>query len=99
MTDLSSEDGRVSMSFQSDENDDAFTMVEENSSWDSSALETNYVKKEYGENYTIVREQGLTVYYSEYKGAAWVNGGVVYKLNFKSGTLTKKQVQSIATSL
>lgn len=98
VTDLSSENGKVVLNFQSDENNDAFSLTEENSSWDSSALELNYVKEKYNNDYTILREQGLTLYVAD-RGAAWVNGGVVYKLDIKSGTLTKKQIRSIATSL
>ena len=52
----------------------------------------------YGENYVIVREQGLSIYVSG-SNAAWVNGGVVYKLKTISGSLTKKQLCSIAVSL
>ncbi len=98
VTDLSSESGKVQMSFVNDETGDEFTMVEEETSWDSSALETNYVKPEFKDQYSIVREQGLTIYMAD-KGAAWVNGGVMYKLTVKSGTLTKKQIKSIAVSL
>ena len=73
-------------------------MIEEKSSWDTNALLSNYVKTEYGENYSIVREQGLTIYISN-SDAAWVNGGIVYKLKTASGDLTNKQIRAIATSL
>ena len=59
---------------------------------------TNFVQDEYGENYTVIREQGLTIYVSG-SNAAWVNGGVVYKIKTTSGSLTNKQIKSIATSL
>ncbi len=98
VTDLSSERGRVVINFANDENGGAFSMTEEKSSWDSNALLANYVKPEFGDDYTIVREQGLTIYVAN-GGAAWVNGGVAYKLRIKSGTLTKKQIRSIAVSL
>ena len=99
MTDLSSENGKVVLNFRNDEENATFTLAEENSSWDSNALLTNYVKPEFGDdNFTIVREQGLTIYAAD-KGAAWVNGGVVYKLTVNEGELTKKQIRSIAVSL
>lgn len=98
MTDFSSEEGKVVLNFLNDETNASFTLVEENSSWDSNALLNNYVKPEFGENYTIVREQGLTIYTTD-TGAAWVNGGVVYKLKVNQGELTKKQIRSIAVSL
>lgn len=98
LTDVSSESGRVTLNFLNDESQDAFSLTEENSSWDSNALLTNFVKPEYGDNYAIIREQGLTIYISD-SDAAWVNGGVVYKLRVTSGSLTKKQIRSIAVSL
>lgn len=92
------EDSKVTLDFKNSSNGGAFTIVEEASSWDSNALMTNYVKSEYGENYTIVREQGLTIYISG-SNAAWVNGGIVYKIKTTSGSLTNKQIKTIATSL
>ena len=95
---ITSESGKVTMDFANAGTGDAFTLVEEASSWDSNALMTNYVKEEFGENYNTVREQGLTIYISG-SDAAWVNGGVVYKIKTTSGSLTNKQIKSIATSL
>ena len=93
-----SENGKITLNFTNGSSSDAFSLTEENSSWDSNALLNNFVKTKYGENYTVVREQGLTIYISG-GNAAWTNGGVVYKLESTSGTLTKKQIGSIATSL
>lgn len=95
---ITSEDGKVTLDFTNSVTGDAFTLVEEASSWDSNALMTNYVEDEFGENYTTVREQGLTIYISG-SDASWVNGGVVYKITTNSGSLTNKQIKSIATSL
>ena len=93
-----SEEGKITLNFTNNTNDDAFSITEESSSWDSNALLTNYVKGKYGDNYTVVREQGLTIYISG-SDASWANGGIVYKLDATSGSLTKKQISSIATSL
>ena len=98
LSDITSEDGKVILNFKNAGSGDAFSLIEENSSWDSNALLTNFVKDEYGEDYSIVREQGLTIYISG-SDAAWVNGGVVYKLKTTAGMLTKKQIRSIAVSL
>ena len=95
---ITSEDSKVTMEFQNSNTGDAFTLIEEASSWDSNALMSNYVKEEFGDNYTVVREQGLTIYISG-NNAAWVNGGIVYKINTTAGSLTNKQIKSIATSL
>lgn len=91
------DDNTISMSFTGND-DDQFTIVEEKSSWDSNALLNNYVKSEWGEDYTTVREQGVTIYIHN-SDAAWVNGGILYKLNSSSGHLTKKQIKNIALSL
>ena len=86
----------MSMHFRNGE--DEFGLTEENSSWDSEALLNNYIKPNYEDDYTVVREQGLTLYMG-WNWEAWVNGGILYKLSVNSGELTKKQMKSIATSL
>ena len=98
LSDITSEEGKVVLNFKNNTTGDAFSLVEETSSWDSNALLTNFVKDTYGENYTVIREQGITLYISG-GNASWVNGGVVYKLTTTSGSLTKKQIKSIAVSL
>ena len=98
LSDITSENGKITLNFKNAGTGDAFSLVEEQSSWDSSALLTNFVKDEFGEGYSTVREQGLTIYISG-SDAAWVNGGVVYKIYTTSGSLTKKQINTIATSL
>ena len=98
LSDITSENGRVTLNFSNPATGDAYTIVEEKSSWDSNALLSNYVKKTYGEDYTTIRENGLTIYIHN-SDATWVNGGVVYKLQCKSGSLTKKQLRAIAVSL
>ena len=97
LSDIGSEEGKVTLNFRSGDNK-TFSLAEESSSWDSNALLNNYVKPTYGEDYSIVREQGLTIYMNG-SNAAWVNGGVVYKLSASPDTLTKKQIRSIAVSL
>ena len=96
LSDVTSGSGRVSMHFRNGE--DEFGLTEENSSWDSEALLNNYIKPNYEDDYTVVREQGLTLYMG-WNWEAWVNGGILYKLSVNSGELTKKQMKSIATSL
>ena len=95
---ITSEDGKIAMEFNNSSAGTSFSLIEEKSSWDTNALVSNFVKEEYGENYSIVREQGLTIYISG-SNAAWVNGGLVYKIKAAPGTLTNKQIRSIATSL
>lgn len=96
LSDVTSSSGKVSMRFKNEA--DSFSIVEENSTWDSDGLLNNYIKETYRNDYTVVREQGLTIYMGD-SWAAWVNGGKLYKLTVDSGSLTKKQIKTIATSL
>ena len=96
LSDVTSSNGKVTMNFKTDEG--AFSISEDNTTWDSDALLSNYIKPTYNDNYTVVREQGLTLFMGD-AWEAWVNGGILYKLTVKTGSLTKKQMKTIATSL
>jgi hypothetical protein len=91
------ENGRITMAFKNDQGQ-KFTMMEEKSSWDSSAVLTNYVAKNWGANYTVVKGQGLTIYISG-SNAAWVNAGVFYIITDDTGTLNSSDLHDIAVSL
>lgn len=97
LSDVTSMSGKIAMHFRDSENN-SFGITEETSSWDSSALLNEYIKPTYGDSYVIVREQGLTLYMGD-NWEVWVNGGTLYKLTVESGSLTKKQMKSIAVSL
>ena len=75
-----------------------FSLSEEGSTWDSTALLNNYVKKAFPADYATLREQGITIYVRG-ENAAWVNGGILYKIHTTGKTLTKEQIRNIATSL
>lgn len=94
---ITSENGKISMEFHNDKDGKKFVITEEKSSWDSTALLNNYVKQNFDKDYITVREQGLTIYIDS-EEAAWVNGGIVYKMDLKNDSLTKNQIRSIATS-
>lgn len=97
LSDVSSSNSRVVMNYKSD--DGAFSLSEEPTNWNSEALLNNYIKKNYtNDEYSVVVEQGLTIYMGT-NWEAWVNGGTLYKLIVKDGSLTKKQLKMIATSL
>jgi hypothetical protein len=97
LSDIVSEDKKISMTFSSSENA-SFTLTEEKSSWDNETLEASYVKSTWGNNYTSVREQGITIFISG-SNASWINGNILYKLTASGNNLTKKQIKSIVTSL
>ena len=96
---ITSENEKITLNFKkSGSSDNNFTLIEEKSAWDSSALLSNYVKSEFGDDYSTVKEQGLTIYIGKDK-ATWVNGGIVYKLISTGTKLTNQQIRSIAVSL
>ncbi len=91
------EAGRVTMNFKR-EDGKKFILMEEKSSWDSAAVLSNYVKKNWGNNYSIAKGQGLTIYISG-SNAAWVNGGVFYVITSEDGSLSATDLHDIAVSL
>ena len=97
LSDIVSEDKKISMTFSDAENG-SFTITEEKTAWDNDTLEASYVKTAWGNNYTSVREQGITIFIAG-SNAAWINGNILYKINASGNNLTKKQIKSIVTSL
>lgn len=93
----SDKEGVVIMTFTGPDNV-YFTLSEEKSTWDSTALLNNYVKKNFPSDFVTLREQGITIYVRGEK-AAWVNGGLLYKIDATGKYLTKEQIRNIATSL
>lgn len=91
------EAGRVTMNFKNEEGK-KFILMEEKSSWDSAAVLSNYVKKNWGSDYSIAKGQGLTIYVSG-SNAAWVNGGVFYVITNEDGSLSATDLHDIAVSL
>lgn len=89
--------GRVTMNFKNSDGK-KFVLLEEKSNWDSAAVLSNYVKKNWGNDYTIAKGQGLTIYVSG-SNAAWVNGGVFYIISDDSGSLSTSDLHDIAVSL
>ncbi len=91
------DNGRITMNFKNDQGH-KFTIMEEKSSWDSAAVLANYVKKNWGDDYSVAKGQGLTIYISD-SNAAWVNGGVLYIVTDSDGHLTSSDLHDIAVSL
>lgn len=91
------ENGKITMNFKNDLGK-TFSLVEEKSSWDSAAVLANYVKKNWGEDYSVAKGQGLTIYISGSK-AAWVNGGVFYIVDGEAAELNSSDLHDIAVSL
>jgi len=92
-------DGEVSLTFKSNTTDSGYTITQTRSSWDSTAVLDNVVRKDAGDDYTTTQEKGLIIYaYSENTAATWVNGGILYKIK-TTAPLSGEQIRRIATSL
>lgn len=96
LSDVSTENEKISMIFKTNSGN-SFTLTEEKSSWNSAALEANYAKPAFSNNYSTIREQGLTIFVSG-SNCAWVNGGKMFTISTES-ELSKTQLVSVATSL
>ncbi len=90
-------DGEVTLNFNSNSGSGSYKITQTRSSWDSSAVLNNVVKKAAGDNYVTTQEQGLTIY-SYNTSATWVNGGIQYTIA-SSAPLSGDQIRHIATSL
>ncbi len=89
--------GSVSLKFAANAGPHNFTITQQQTSWDSTAVKENYVKTNWGDNVVPYSERGLTIYAHE-GNAAWVNGGILYTIT-GDATLSTTQVRNIATSL
>ncbi|MDB5160117.1 MAG: hypothetical protein JWO99_380 [Candidatus Saccharibacteria bacterium] len=90
-------DGTVTLKFHSNSDNSEYSIIQARSSWDSTAVLTNIVKKAAGDNYITTQESGLTIY-SYSNSATWVNGGILYTIN-SNAPLSGEQIRHIATSL
>jgi hypothetical protein len=89
--------GEVSMKFAANAGPQSFTITQSKSSWDSSALLDNYVTQKSNGNEVTNIVHGVTIYtYND--NAAWVNGGVLYKIT-GNAPLSSDQILHIATSM
>lgn len=91
------QDGEVSVKFASNSGPQSFTITQQKTTWDSTAVKENYVAKKWGDNIDIVTDRGLTIYRKD-SSAVWVNGGVLYKIS-GNAPLTPSQIRNIATSM
>lgn len=90
-------DGKVAISFISPSNSGAFTLTQEASSWDSRTLFDSIVAQD-NTTYQTVQSHGRTIYIYGDDKAAWVDGGILYKVNGNT-KINSDQVISLATSM
>ena len=90
-------EGQVALTFKSTAGAGEYKITQASSTWNSTAVLDNVVRKAAGENYVTNQERGLTIY--SYDGnAAWVNAGILYTID-SSAPLSSDQIRRIATSL
>lgn len=90
-------EGQVGIEYAANGGDQGFTVKQEKSGWDSSALLENYVEPTSKGGYIPHSEQGITVYVFD-NNAAWVNDGIRYTIN-GNAPLSSEQILDIATSM
>ncbi len=89
--------GKVSVSFIAPNNNDRFTLTQEASSWDSQTLFDSIVADN-TTTYQAIQNNGRTIYVYDNDKAAWVDGGILYKVS-GSTQLSSDQIVSLATSM
>lgn len=87
--------GEVSMRYAYADGSSAYTITQQKSNWNSSAVKEFFSEKHKSPNTTMI--DGLTVY-SGGREAAWVNGGILYQIS-GDANLSSDQIQKIAASL
>ena len=79
-------------------NEASFTLTEEKTTWDSTALLNNLVKENFQSDYSTLREQGITIY-TDGTHAAWINGGILFQTTAMNANLSKEIIRNIVVSL
>lgn len=96
---VKSEAGKVSITYKSNTDSKSYTLVQESSNWNSTALLANHVTKTRCSTcYQTWQNDGKTVYIYDNSNATWVNGGVWYRVE-GNADLTSDQLLRLANSL
>lgn len=90
-------DGQVGIQYLANGGSEGFTVKQEKSTWDSSALLANYVEPASHGGYIPHSEQGITIYVFN-NNAAWVNDGIRYTIE-GNAPLSSEQILDLATSM
>lgn len=89
--------GSVTVKYQNQSSGQTFTIAQTASSWDSSALLSDFVYPN-NNTYDTISAAGNTIYTYGKNNATWVSGGIWYKLT-TDGDLSTSQIVNIATSM
>jgi hypothetical protein len=95
--DMAASNGKVAITFVSPTQKGHFTLTQEASSWDSQTLFDSIVAAD-NTTYQAVQSNGRTIYIYGNDKAAWVDGGILYKIT-GNAKLDSDQVISLAASM
>jgi hypothetical protein len=90
--------GQVTLKYSSNTDTREFSVKQQPTTWDSTALLENYVMDK-DKDYLTYQDRGLTVYIYDGGNAAWVNGGKMYTLDAAKTQLDTRQILNLATSM
>ena len=97
LTDIISENGKITLNFKNSLDGEAFSIIEEKVNWKASDLKKEFVEPTYN-SYTVITEGEIDIYVNG-SNAAWLKDDVFYRISTTSGSLTKKQIVTIAINL
>ncbi len=89
--------GKVKISFSSNSDQRSFSLTQQVSNWNSSALVDNYMLAS-NKQYQTFDDNGKTIYIYDSSNATWVSGGVWYQIEGNS-SLNSDQLLKIANSI
>jgi len=87
----------ISTVFNNSDSNQAYTLTQKASNWDSQTLLDNVVANS-NKTYQTIQNKGRTIYIYNNNDATWVDGGIVYQVS-SQGNLSTSQLIDIATSL
>jgi hypothetical protein len=89
--------GAVAVQYNNQSSGQSFMLTQTASTWDSQSLKDNFVASA-DQNYQVIQQAGRTIYTYGDNDAAWVNGGILYKVT-SGGSLTNTELVNLATSM
>lgn len=90
--------GQVVVNYHSNTDSRKFSLTQQPTTWDSTAVVENYVTKK-SPNYLTYQDSGLTIYIFDGSSAAWVNNGKLYHIDGKNSELDADQILKFATNV
>ena len=94
---VTADNGIVTIRFDATAAPVSYTIQQQRSDWDSSAVLENYITPNAGNDYLATQANGLTIY-TYTQSAAWVNGGILYTIH-GNAPLSADQIEHIAISM